>query len=145
MPVSIARNSISILAATGLALVLVSASGCGFFRRLAGNDTVDLKKAQVDSMSVDLRRAQKTICPREPVQMAVFAKVTLEGEKEAKNVETWQGKAGVNKNDKMEFTDFAFHSEQGSFDQDGCGVCHNSVVDRGCHGRISPSSGALEH
>src|SRR4051812_19503600 len=65
----------SLLVTTGLALVLVSTSGCGFFRRLAGNDTVDLKKAQVESMSVDLRRAQKTICPREAVQMAVFAKV----------------------------------------------------------------------
>jgi len=117
MSASFARNSV--LAATGLALVLVSTSGCGFFRRLAGTDTVDLKNAQVASMSVDLRRAQKTICPREPVQMAVFAKVTLEGDKEAKNVETWQGKAGTNKNDKMEFTDFAFHSEQGIFDHDG--------------------------
>jgi len=109
----------SILVTTGLALVLCSASGCGFFRRLAGKDTVDLKKAQVASMSVGLRRAQKTICPREPVQMAVFAKVTLEGDKEAKDIETWQGKHGANRNDKMEFADFAFRSEQGNFDQDG--------------------------
>ena len=108
-----------IFAASGLALVLVSTSGCGFFRRLAGNDTVDLKKAQVESMSVDLRRPQKTICPREAVQMAVFAKVTLEGDKQAKDIETWQGKEGANKNDKMEFADFAFHSEQGNFDQNG--------------------------
>ena len=112
------RNSV--LVTTGLALILASTStGCGFFRRLAGNDTVDLKKAQVASMSVDLRRPQKTICPREPVQMAVFAKVTLEGEKQAKDIETWQGKHGANKNDKMEFADFAFHSEQGNFDEDG--------------------------
>ncbi len=109
----------SILVTTGLALVLASSTGCGFFRRIAGSDTVDLKKAQVDSMSVDLRRSQKTICPREPVQMAVFAKVTLEGEKQAKDIETWQGKHGANKNDKMEFADFAFHSEQGNFDEDG--------------------------
>ena len=51
--------------------------------------------------------------------MAVFAKVTLEGDKQAKDIETWQGKEGANKNDKMEFTDFAFQSDQGSFNQDG--------------------------
>jgi len=31
------------------------------------------EKAEVKSMSVDLRRQHKTICPREPVQMGVFA------------------------------------------------------------------------
>lgn len=31
------------------------------------------EKAEVKSMSVVLRRQQKTICPREPVQMGVFA------------------------------------------------------------------------
>lgn len=102
-----------------IALVLVaSASGCGFFRRLAGNDTISLDKAEVKSMAVDLRRQQKTICPREPVQMAVFAEVVLEGDKSAKQVETWAGR-DANKNDKLDFVDFAFHSEQGKFDRDG--------------------------
>jgi hypothetical protein len=101
------------------ALALTSAMGCGALRRLAGNDTVNLEKADVKSMSVDLRRQQKTICPREPVQMAVFMEVVLDGEKNGKNVETWAGKGSVNKNDKLEFTEFAFHSEQGNFDQDG--------------------------
>src|SRR5688572_22967822 len=100
-------------------VLATSLSGCGFFRRLAGNDTVNLQKADVQAMSVDLRRPEKTICPREPVQMAVFAKVALEGEKNAKEFETWQGKGDVNKNDKLDFADFAFHSEQGSFNQDG--------------------------
>ncbi|MDF2693022.1 MAG: hypothetical protein K0S65_1405, partial [Labilithrix sp.] len=40
-------------------LVLASASGCGFFRRLAGNDTISLEKAEVKSMAVDLRRQHK--------------------------------------------------------------------------------------
>jgi len=118
-PMAVLSSRNPVLVTTTLALVLATTSGCGFFRRMAGNDTVDLKKAQVASMSVDLRRQQKTICPREPVQMAVFAKVTLEGDKAAKDIETWQGKHGANKNDKMEFADFAFHSEQGSFDEDG--------------------------
>jgi len=88
-------------------------------RRLAGNDTISLEKAEVKSMAVDLRRQNKTICPREPVQMAVFAEVVLEGDKSAKQVETWAGRGDVNKNDKLDFVDFAFHSEQGQFDRDG--------------------------
>src|SRR5262245_6829754 len=102
-----------------LASVTATSAGCGFFRRLAGNDTVNLEKAEVKSMSVDLRRQNKTICPREPVQMAVFAEVVLDGDKNAKQVETWAGRDGVNKNDKLDFVDFAFHSEQGKFDQSG--------------------------
>ena len=88
-------------------------------RRLAGNDTISLEKAEVKSMAVDLRRQNKTICPREAVQMAVFAEVVLEGDKSAKQVETWAGHGDVNKNDKLDFVDFAFHSEQGKFDRDG--------------------------
>src|SRR4051812_8107313 len=90
-------------------------TGCGFFKRLAGDDTISLEKAEVKSMAVDLRREAKTICPRAPVQMAVFAEILLEGEKTGKQVETWQGRGSVNKNDKLDFVDFAFHSEQGTF------------------------------
>ncbi len=39
-----------------LGLLLTSAAGCGAFRRLAGNDTISLEKAEVKSMSVDIRR-----------------------------------------------------------------------------------------
>ncbi len=102
-----------------VSLALLSTTGCGFFRRLAGNDVISLDKAEVKSMAVDLRKQQKTICPREPVQMAIFAEVVLEGDKQAKQVETWAGHGGVNKNDKLDFVDFAFHSAQGSFDRDG--------------------------
>jgi hypothetical protein len=104
-----------VFAASAVGLV----SGCGVFRRLAGNDTINLQKAEVVSMSVDIRRQQKTICPREAVQMAIFADVVLDGDKAAKPLETWKGKSGVNKNDKLDFKDFAFHSEQGKFDRDG--------------------------
>jgi hypothetical protein len=100
-------------------VVLASTSGCGFFRRLAGNDTISLEKAEVKSMAVDLRRQNKTICPREPVQMAVFAEIVLDGDKSAKQVETWTGHGEANKNDKLDFVEFAFHSEQGKFDRDG--------------------------
>jgi hypothetical protein len=93
--------------------------GCGFLKSLAGKNSVDLEGAEVQTMSVDIRRDKKTICPREPVQMAVFLDVVLKGEKEKKPFETWQGKAGASKNDKLEFSDFAFHSDQGAFDDDG--------------------------
>ena len=93
--------------------------GCHFLNHLMGKDTVDLTKADVKSMSVDIRKDRKTICPREPVQMAVFADVVLEGDKDKKSLETWAGRAGANKNDKLDFVDFAFHSEQGNFDKDG--------------------------
>ncbi|MDB4940553.1 MAG: hypothetical protein JWP97_87 [Labilithrix sp.] len=104
----------------GAALAITLLGGCGAFRRMAGNDTVSLEKADVKSMSVDIRRQQKTICPRESVQMAVYAEVTLPGDKAPKPFETWAGRSGeTNKNDKLEFSEFAFHSEQGTFDQDG--------------------------
>ena len=110
-------------------LVLTSLSaGCGMFRRMAGNDTVSLEKAEVKSMAVDLRRPQKTICPRESVQMAVFAEVVLEGDKQGKKVETWAGKGSVNKNDKLDFDEFAFHSDQGSFDKAGWFAPNNNLL-----------------
>jgi hypothetical protein len=108
-------NRVLLLSLAAVSLV----SGCGFFRRLAGNDVISLEKAEVKSMSVDLRRQNKTICPRESVQMAVFAEVVLEGDKQGKQFETWTGHSEANKNDKLDFADFAFHSEQGNFDRDG--------------------------
>jgi hypothetical protein len=99
--------------------VPLALGACGFFKQLAGANTVDLQKAEVKKMGVDIRKPQKTICPREDVQMAVFADVVLDGDKEAKSFETWQGRGSVNKNDKIEFTEFAFHSEQGTVAEDG--------------------------
>ena len=104
-----------------LAAVLLSAGagGCSFLKSLAGANTIDLAEAEVKSMSVDIRKEQKTICPREPVQMAVFAQVMLKGEKEVKSFETWEGKGRVNKNERLDFPDFAFHSKDGTFDEEG--------------------------
>src|SRR5215471_14093517 len=78
------------------------ASGCHVWNRLWGKDSIDLSKADVKSMSVDIRKDRKTICPREQVQMAVFADAILDGEKEKKSYETWAGKSGANKNDKLD-------------------------------------------
>jgi hypothetical protein len=70
-------------------------------------------------MSVDIRKERKTICPREPVQMAVFVEAVLDGDKDKKNIETWAGKGSVNKNDKLDFVEFAFQSDLGAFDKEG--------------------------
>ncbi len=110
------------------ALLATFAGGCGFFRQLAGSNTVDLEKAEVRSMAVDVRKPQKTICPREDVQMAVFAEIALEGEKQAKPFETWQGRGSVNKNDKIDFTEFAFNSAEGQIDPDGWFTPNPSVL-----------------
>ena len=102
-----------------LVVAATALPGCHFWNRLWGKDTIELEKADIKSMSVDIRKDQKTICPREPVQMAVFAEAVLEGEKEAKSLETWAGRGSVNKNDKLDFVEFAFHSELGAFDGEG--------------------------
>lgn len=110
------------LTALHASLVLVSLSslaGCGFLKSLVGRNSVDLTEADIKTMSVDIRKEQKTICPRSPVQMAVFANVIMKGEKQAKNFETYVGGDEANRNDKMEFADFAFHSELGGFDEHG--------------------------
>jgi hypothetical protein len=111
-----------------LALGATTLSGCHFWNHLWGKDTVDLSKADVQSMSVDIRKERKTICPREQVQMAVFADVVLEGEKEKKSVETWAGRGSVNKNDKLDFVEFAFQSDQGAFDKDGWFAPSNDLL-----------------
>jgi hypothetical protein len=104
---------------TRAALVLALLPACAFFRHLVGRDTVDLEKADVRSMGVDIRKDQKTICPRERVQMAVFADVVLDGEDKPQKVETWAGSGAVNKNGKLDFDEFAFKSSEGTFDAEG--------------------------
>src|SRR5579859_1741148 len=118
--VPVRRPLLAAAAATAaLALAAPLLGGCNLVNRMLGKATVNLDKAEVQSMSVDIRKERKTICPREPVQMAVFADVVLEGDKDKKSYETWAGRGSVNKNDKLDFVEFAFHSEQGKFDQEG--------------------------
>lgn len=107
------------LLAASAVFALAGTSSCGFFRSLAGTNTVDLAKADVKSMEADIRKAKKTICPRDPVQMAVFLEAHLEGEEQPAKYETWEGPPGSNKNDKVEFDSFTFSSGQGTFDEFG--------------------------
>jgi hypothetical protein len=112
---SVRLSRVSLLAAVSLS----SLAGCGFLKGLVGRNSVDLSEADVKSVSVDLRKDAKTICPRQAVQMAVFANVMLKGEKQAKNFETYIGGDEANRNDKLEFSDFAFYSDMGAFDEHG--------------------------
>lgn len=114
-PLSAKQVSVTVL----LCLLGASATGCDVFKRVAGADTIDLTRATVRSMTVEVRRESKTICPREPVQMGVFMVATREGETAEKMYETWIGRANVNKNDRLDFAQFAFQSEQGEFDKNG--------------------------
>lgn len=99
-------------------LALVPAlTGCAFFKSLAGRDYVDLENAQVESMSIDIRKERKTLCPRERVQMAVFLKAKLEDETAFVEYETWNG--DESRNDKLSFEAFNFHANLGTFDQEG--------------------------
>jgi hypothetical protein len=94
-------------------------AGCGFLKSLSGNNTISLEGAQVKAMSVDIRRDQKTICPRASVQLAVFADVVREGESATEKLETWAGPRDANKNDKLDFTEFAFQAKGGRVDEIG--------------------------
>jgi hypothetical protein len=100
-------------------LLASAATGCAFFRSLQGLNTVNLQGAEVVKMGVDIRKDQKTICPREKTQMAVFLDAKLKGEGQAKSFETWAGPPGTSRNGKLDFNDFAFNSALGSFDADG--------------------------
>ncbi|MBK7585891.1 MAG: hypothetical protein IPI67_37610 [Myxococcales bacterium] len=92
-----------------------SLAACGFL--LGRNGLVTLEKAEVRSMGVDIRRDQKTICPREPVQVAVFADVVLEGEQKLEKLETWR--AGSPRQRNLDFAEFTFQSDAGRFDENG--------------------------
>jgi hypothetical protein len=107
------RQALVAVAITG------AVAGCAALRSLAGRNTVDLQGADLRAMGVDIRKQEKTICPRERVQMAVFADVVLRGETAVQKLETWHGGSDANRNGKLEFDPFAFHSPQGSFDQLG--------------------------
>lgn len=107
-----ASRARALLAFFSLALPLVGAC-----RALLGRDTIDLQGVEVKSMGVDIRKRQKTICPRERVQMAVFADIVKEAGKPPVQVETWAGDGS--RNGKLDFADFAFRSADGSFDAEG--------------------------
>jgi hypothetical protein len=102
-----------------LAALALPLAGCVVLDRLGGTDTVDLRRATIRRMNVTLRKPTQTICPREQVQLDVAMTAVPEGGKEEKTYETWAGRGAVNKNDHLDFSDFAFQSDQGQFDKDG--------------------------
>lgn len=119
---SVSRSSVFVTLVVGL-----TSSGCAFLKSLTGDNMVNLTDADVKSVGVDIRKEQKTICPREKVQMAVFVEAILKGEKKIRSFETWVGD-GINRNDRLDFGDFAFHSEMGSFDESGWFLPNRDMV-----------------
>jgi len=115
---SVARSLVT-LPLLWTALAAGCLGGCGVFKSLRGQNSVDIKDAELKTMKVDIRNEAKTICPREPVQMAVFASLLFKGDKAPKDLETYVGGEKANKNGKLEFTEFAFQSTQGQVDEYG--------------------------
>jgi hypothetical protein len=99
----------------------VASPACTVFQHIGGTATVDISRATVRRMTVGLRKDMQaqTICPREQTQLVVAMTVVPEGGSTEKTYETYAGRGAVNKNDHLEFTPFAFESEQGKFDAEG--------------------------
>jgi hypothetical protein len=102
-----------------VALLALPLAGCPVLDRLSGNATIDLSRAQLRRMNVQLRKAEQTVCPREQVQLGIFLTAVPENGKDEKTFETWVGRGAVNKNDRLAFTDFSFETAQGQVDKDG--------------------------
>ena len=102
-----------------VALLAVPLAGCPVLDRLSGNATIDLSRAQLRRMNVQLRKPEQTVCPREQVQLGIFLTAVPENGKDEKTFETWVGRGAVNKNDRLAFTDFSFETAQGQVDKDG--------------------------
>lgn len=82
---------------------------------------VNMENWKMTKMDPSLRQEGGAICPRSTVQMKVYAEV--EHKKKAgktKSLETWEGKAGTfSKIGKIDFKEFVFSSDQGTFDDNG--------------------------
>ncbi|MBC8068778.1 MAG: hypothetical protein IAG13_10635, partial [Deltaproteobacteria bacterium] len=104
-----------------LALALFTPStGCGLITlavNAAKKNTVDMDRWQVKKISLGLRE-QDAICPRAPVQIAVFADADHKKRKDkSKKLETWKGDAaGANRIGKMGFEEFEFTLSGGELD-----------------------------
>jgi hypothetical protein len=119
------RFSISsaFLAASLLAVPTLG-GGCGLIQVISGaakKKTVNMDKYEIQTMRADIRRTEKAICPREPVQMAVFAtgEHKKRKKKKTKELETWSGDPSTNRIGKMGFDEFEFGSDQGTVDENG--------------------------
>jgi hypothetical protein len=105
-------QSVRRVMALSLFALAPSIGGCG---------TVNLDRYELLTMRADIRRTTKAICPRESVQMAVFA--TAEHKRRRNGVrelETWHGSSrGARRGSTMGFDQFEFASKQGTVDGRG--------------------------
>lgn len=97
-------------------LAVLGLAACSF----SGSASVSLAPAvrmdrwDVQSIALGLRSEQAAICPREPVQLAVFAEADHRKREKHKRLETWQGKRGAI--GRMSFTEFVFTIAGGDLD-----------------------------
>jgi hypothetical protein len=101
-----------------------AASGCGMMAAVIGSAskrTVNMDKWEMESMRVSLRSdTPDSICPRQPVQMAIFARVQHKKRDKQKQLETWSAAPDKPMRlGKMGFDEFEFASEQGTVDEQG--------------------------
>jgi hypothetical protein len=71
VPARAQRGILGSRVAPAAGLLLLSLGACTAYKSLVGENTVSLQGAEVTSMQVDIRRQEKKICRREPVQMWV--------------------------------------------------------------------------
>jgi hypothetical protein len=114
------RFTVRHVAIIALVAASLSLAGCQLWRRMIGRDTILLDDYDVKSLSAGIRRPGETICPLEATQMAVSV-TAVDPADPAKIVEyeTWQGDPGGRHNDTLDFSNFAFGSPQGAFDEHG--------------------------
>ncbi|MGO1071113.1 hypothetical protein [Lysobacter sp. CA199] len=94
-------------------------SGCGVVRTYVGVNTVQLQDAQIFAMESEIDFGATLICPRRPMQMHVAVSAQRPGEAAPSTYDTWRGTPGVRRNGMLDFSNFAFASEQGRFDEWG--------------------------
>lgn len=109
--------SLSIVALAALSALALS--GCGAVRTFVGVNTIQLQDAQISAMETEIDFGATLICPRRPMQMHVAVSAQRPGEAAPSTYDTWRGTPGVRRNGMLDFSNFVFSSEQGSFDEWG--------------------------
>jgi hypothetical protein len=96
-----------------LALGLVPAMLLGGCPRMMGRATISLKDKNVTKIQAGAITPTATACPGQPVMLKVYATTA-----DNKTFETWEPlpDGSVNKNDKLDFGEFAYAASSGTID-----------------------------
>lgn len=97
-----------------LAAALLGASGCFLAIDAIKHTTVNMEKWDVSTIELGLRG--EGICPRAPVQLAVFANAKHVERDKTRRFETWAGDNRSSRVGKMGFEEFALSIDGGTLD-----------------------------